>query len=304
MKPKLSIIIPMYNDTEGFIQTIESLQKSIHSSNQNVQIIVVDSSKRHHSYSYENVTWIYLPKKTYAGHARNIGVNGAISDWIGFLDCGLVVELDWISLMIEDQENEAEVVWGKSDFKFTNQKDKAYIRSFHRVSFSSRFIRSSMIKKSLFQSMNGFVTHVHAGEDLDFYQRLSSLHISEKYNHAQAWYSHYPKNSLEILKKWSSFTKDNVIVNQANRKYLFVVVELLVLGILSVSLWNGDSFVLLLVFQLAMIRLYWQTKQSQCPLVSIEDTLLTIWYTIVFDVSRIVGVMWGLYEKVRIRYET
>ncbi|MBS3991662.1 MAG: glycosyltransferase [Erysipelothrix sp.] len=304
MKPKLSIIIPMYNDSEGFIQTIESLQKSIDWSNELVQIIVIDSSINHQTSHYQNITWIYLPKKTYAGHARNIGVEVALSDWIGFLDCGLEVELEWINLMIQSQSLGVEVIWGKSDFLFISPKDRAYVRSFHRVSFSRRFIRSSMIKKSLFLSMNGFVTHVHAGEDLDFYKRVSKLQIREEYNNAQAWYAHYPRNSLEILKKWSSFTKDNVIVNQAHRKFVFVLFELFALGILIISILNGYLIVLVFAFQLAMIRLYWQTKQSSYPLVSIEDTLLTLWYTMVFDLSRIVGVIWGIFEKVKIRHET
>jgi hypothetical protein len=305
MTIKLSIIIPMFNDFKGCLQTLDSLQNSIKHSGQNVQVIVVDSSLKHQWIpSHPDVLWIYVPHKIFAGHARNLGVRFCVCDWIGFLDCGLDVDIEWVNDMIASQSLNMDVVWGKSDFKTISTKQKAYIRSFHRISFSSRFIRSSMIRKDVFNKLNGFVTHVHAGEDLDFYQRLVASKANEVWIDAQAWYAHFPKNSKEIFLKWSYFTKDNVIINQAHRKFIFVSFQILLLSLLTWTILIGYSISIVFFFQIMMLRLYFQTKQSKLPLVSVDDLLLTIWYTFVFDLSRFAGLVWGLIEKVKKTYET
>lgn len=296
MKPQLSIVIAKYNDHEECRQTLNSLKISIDQVKDFIEVIVVDSSIVSISDEFQWVKWIHHPTKLFAGAARNLGVNNASSNWIGFLDCGLMVDRNWIPTMLSYQSHENDVVWGKSDFFFLKTKQKAYIRSFHRVSFSKRFIRSSMISKSCFNALNGFSTKTHAGEDIDFYQKIEKHNLQEIYCDAQAMYAHYPNTSLEILKKWTSFTKDNVYMKQARNKMLFIGLELLILVVLLYLNTHIGSYTIVLLFQIMMIRLYFQTKASKLPLDSIEDTLWTLWYTIVFDLSRLCGVILGLVQ--------
>jgi glycosyltransferase involved in cell wall biosynthesis len=300
MKPRLSIVIAKYEDHDDCRMTLNTLIASLEQvKDQEIEVIVVDSSKDSIAQEFPWVKWISSPTRLFAGQARNLGVTHALSDWIGFLDCGLMVNDDWISIMLSHQNPQVDVVWGRSDFFFLKKKQKAYIRSFHRVSFSRRFVRSSMIKKDSFNRLQGFTSKVHAGEDIDFYQKIEQNSIIELYCDANAKVAHYPKNSLSILKKWTSFTKDNVIMNQARNKILFIGFELLMAMILiGLSYWI-KSYVIIIFFQLMMIRLYFQTKASALPLESIEDVLWTFWYTLVFDLSRILGVVLGLLSKRR-----
>jgi glycosyltransferase involved in cell wall biosynthesis len=303
MIPQLSVVIAKYNDHEECRQTLNTLKISIDQVHDDIEVIVVDSSIDSISDEFQWVKWIHHPTKLFAGAARNLGVQTATSDWIGFLDCGLRVEPNWVQIMLSHQSEDVDVVWGKSDFYFHKNKQKAYIRSFHRVSFSRRFIRSSMISKACFEKLNGFSIKTHAGEDIDFYQKIEKNNIKESYCDAQALYAHYPKDSLEILKKWTSFTKDNVYMKQARNKMLFIALELLILVMLLYLNTHIGSYVIVLLFQLMMLRLYLQTKASKLPLESIEDALWTFWYTIVFDLSRLCGVILGLL-KLGVHYET
>jgi glycosyltransferase involved in cell wall biosynthesis len=305
---KLSIIIPSYQDEEGLHQTCQSLEKSIlfaNATNQ-VEVIVVDSSDDDLKLTYDtiNIKLIKLTKRTFAGEARNSGVKSAVSEWIGFLDCGLDVELDWVSIMLSQQSNDVDVVWGKSEHKTNSIFQRSYIRSFHRPSYSRRYIRSSMMTKSFFNTMNGFTTLVHAGEDIDFYNRLSQISVKEIYVDAQAWYNHYPNNSKQIFKKWLYFTKDNVLINQAKNKVIFILIELVSLLVLTFVMTQSILMGLILLMLLVLVRYSWQVKASTLRVDSFSEALLTLWLISVFDFSRFCGVVWGTILKVSRRYET
>jgi len=303
---KLSIIIPCYNDENGLRQTLKSLNIAIEASGfmNLIEVIVVDSSDLTIRLNdcTGNIQFITLSGRTFAGAARNVGVRYAQSEWLGFLDCGLDVEESWIKSMLLAQRADVDVVWGRSDHTPSTVFERSYIRSFHRINYSRRFIRSSMMRKRVFTELKGFTTRVHAGEDLDFFRKLKGSPFVEIYIDAQAWYNHFPSNFSDVFSKWSRFTKDNVLIDQANKKMVFIFLELSCLLFIWYALTHSTFIGVLFLIICILIRYFWQVKSAQMPVTSFQEALMTLWLIIIFDLSRVVGVIWGLFKKVSLRY--
>jgi glycosyltransferase involved in cell wall biosynthesis len=302
---KLSIIIPCYNDQLGLNITLSTLHRSknIESLSSEIEVIIVDSSHTpiniESSFELLHINYIHSERKMYAGQARNLGVRHAQSDWIGFLDCGLIVDEHWLLMMIEAQSLSYEIIWGRSDYQPATLFERSYVRSFHRKNYSQRYIRSSMMTKEVFNRLGQFTEKVHAGEDLDFYDKIKNSSINEYYIQAQASYVQFPKNSLAMFRKWVNFTKDNVLINQASNKIKFVIIQFTFLSlVLFISRWSWGWALLALLIG-ALIRIGFQFYSSDLTINQKEEILLTIWCIMVFDLSRIMGLIYGMMFNIR-----
>lgn len=85
---KLSIIVPCYN-AEGFIE--QAIQSVVRQNTEEAELILVDDGSTDDTGKickrYESDTVKYIrTENAGAGHARNVGIQNAKGEWIGFLD--------------------------------------------------------------------------------------------------------------------------------------------------------------------------------------------------------------------------
>jgi hypothetical protein len=155
------------------------------------------------------------------------------------------------------------------------------------------------MKKEVFLSQGGFIEYVHAGEDLDFYKKISKAGYNEVFTDAQAYYSHFPKNTAEVLKKWISFTKDNVMAGRAGKKVVFIIGEIFLFSLaFPVARHIGFAAGMLYLFSLAMIRFLFSFYWSGLGIKEIREIPLTIFLVCVFDFTRFSGVVYGFYCRI------
>lgn len=301
-----SIIIPVYNEHETIRQTLLRLIESVRRAGWQCEMIVVDSSPDDRtadvvgSLTAESGAPISILRpagKTYAGRARNLGVAQSRCDLIAFLDAGVYVEPDWFIELARpfEQPDPPDLVWGRSLFRPGNAWERSYVRSFYRQGYTRRFIRSAMMKKAVFNQLGGFIEHVHAGEDLDFYAKVRTSGCREFFaDYAVSWYSHFPQNTRQILQKWVRFTRDNVLAGQAGKKTAFVAIEALLLllcaGLCITAgwIWGTGVFVLL-----AIARCVFQFYRAGVRVRHPGEIALTVYLIAVFDLSRFLGVLDG-----------
>ncbi len=102
--PKISVIIPSYNQAEKISECVKSIV------NQNFsyeyEIIVVDSSAFEIQSEIEsifsnnkNVRLIKIKQQTYPGTARNIGVKDSLGDIIAFIDSDCIATNNWLEII-------------------------------------------------------------------------------------------------------------------------------------------------------------------------------------------------------------
>ena len=104
MNSLISVIIPVRDDQDFLIETLESLISNIDFI---YEIIIVDSSSNKNSKtvkeildnsSIKNLKTIYKKiSPAFPGAARNIGLKLASSDFIAFLDCKTAAKSNWLS---------------------------------------------------------------------------------------------------------------------------------------------------------------------------------------------------------------
>lgn len=109
MKTKISIIIPVYNRAEYFIETLNSVLKQ---NNSNWECIVVDDGSDSHNFNIiksecsldERIKLIKRPENQIKGapSCRNIGAKLASSEYIVFLDSDDIILPTFIELRIQN----------------------------------------------------------------------------------------------------------------------------------------------------------------------------------------------------------
>jgi glycosyltransferase involved in cell wall biosynthesis len=104
----ISIVIASYNQSQTFERCLVSLLSTEYE--YKYEIVIVDSSKDPHreiissivdkytALGHTNIRFIRLPKQTYCGHARNIGISHANYDYIAMTDTDCEVDKNWLTV--------------------------------------------------------------------------------------------------------------------------------------------------------------------------------------------------------------
>ena len=132
---------------------------------QDNEVIFVNSSSDDASSDIID-NWIINNKKSYEtkfinifehtntpSSSKNIGIKKSLSNWVAFMDCGLIFELDWL----ENQwnflkENKLEIVSGNVMLTGIGSIDQAAVSQTYGYKRLRPCIPSSIVKKSIFMA--------------------------------------------------------------------------------------------------------------------------------------------------------
>ena len=152
-----------------------------------------------------------------------------------------------------------------------------------------------MMRKESFYKAGPFIEYVHSGEDLVFYSNVEKLGMIEIFSDAVSYYSHFPKNTKDIITKWSYFTKDNVVARKAYRKFIFAFMELASLfACILIYKWFGIQISVALFISLLISRITVQFFRADLKIIKIQEIPLTAYLVLIFDISRLAGMVWGV----------
>lgn len=106
MKKKISVIMPVYNAEKYLTASLTSLQKQTY---KNLEIIVVNDASTDASekiiQSYSNVIYISCSSNQGAAHARNLALDRATGEFVGFLDADDVIDEDYFEKLYQSIEH-------------------------------------------------------------------------------------------------------------------------------------------------------------------------------------------------------
>lgn len=130
MKPKVSVIVPVYNVERYLPQCVESL---IHQTLHEIEIILVDDGSTDGSAELcdklalsDFRVRVFHQKNQGLSGARNTGMQNAAAEWLMFLDGDDWLELDAIESLIEKALPDVELVVGSFYRTYTNGEKQAY----------------------------------------------------------------------------------------------------------------------------------------------------------------------------------
>lgn len=182
MSPFFSIIIPAHNEERRIGKLLEAVEKQ---SYRNFELIVSDSASEDDTAKIvegfkKNISsLIHLPTKTpNVGAARNNGAKYATGEFLIFLDADVVIEEHFLKATmrhIQADHPSMITVWnrpsppswrGRLIFGLMNR-----LVQMLQYSFPAANGPCIIIKKSLFEKINGFDETIFFGEDYDLVKR-------------------------------------------------------------------------------------------------------------------------------------
>lgn len=303
----ITLIIPTYNEALHIEKTLRSVETSVVHSGLKVEIIVVDSSVD--SATQEAIQTvaptlqtplrlIHLSQKTVAGKARNIAVNHAAYDWIATMDAGNTPERTWLeTLWTTAKTTGADLVWGQTVYAPKTTFESAYVRSFYRPGFSKRYLNNLLIRKSVYWQFGGLNESVHSGEDLEFFDKLKHHPANEAFCLAKVEYYSFPPSVRAMIRKWTTYTAENVLIGQARKKMIFVGAEVLSLGVVFILMLNHLLLGFTALVTWLVLRWVYQLTAARQPWPKGLELVMTLGLILVFDVTRLAGIMLGFIKK-------
>ncbi len=190
-KPFFTVVIPTYNEEESLPVLLEALKKQTY---QNFKIIVVDS------FSQDKTTQVldkfkkevnnldfYIKKMKNVSQARNYGASKANGDFLVFFDADVEPAIDFLEKIknyINKFNLDVLTVWNRPKSQILTGK---IILSMMNLTLSLfQKIKPAangpciIIKKDLFEKLQGFDDSIVFGEDFDLIQRAHKLKANFK----------------------------------------------------------------------------------------------------------------------------
>ena len=113
--PKISIVVPVYNEEKSIAKCLTSI---LNQTLQDIEIIIVYYESQDNTlgiiktFKDTRIKFLEQKEKTGPGGARNIGINAAIGDYIGFVECEEIENTFFEKLYSKATKDESDIVAG------------------------------------------------------------------------------------------------------------------------------------------------------------------------------------------------
>lgn len=196
-QPLVSVIMNCYNSDTYLKEAINSVILQTYT---NWEIIFWDnqstdkSAEIIKSYDDERIKYFYAPKHTLLGEARNLAVEKASGEWIGFLDCDDVWYSNKLQIQIQNVSNDIGMIYSRMKFLIEksgiqtsmgkNISKKIYPKRktlptgeiFDKLLFECFIpLPSVLIRIELFNKVGGIDGSLKVAEDYDIFLKIAKI---------------------------------------------------------------------------------------------------------------------------------
>lgn len=190
---KISVVIPVRNEAESIAALLDAL---LNQSLPAAEILITDGGStdntrkivEEYSQLHPEVR-LFCEELALPGRGRNVGASNASSEWLAFIDAGVVPMRHWLERMAElvEANTDIDVVFGSwepvtnSLFKECAAIAYAYVPdpdNFEEIK-KARAIFSSLMRRSVWERVGGFREDLRSAEDNLFINKIceGSFHI-------------------------------------------------------------------------------------------------------------------------------
>lgn len=189
---KISVIIPVRNEEQSIGQLLDGLTSQ---SLKPTEIVITDGGSSDQTAAIiEAYDQTAVPIRLIRGgpglpgRNRNLAAAQATSEWLAFIDAGIIPEPDWLELLAKRVQLESaadvDVVYGSyepvADTLFKRCSVMAYVPP--PVEIEGRLVRSRsvvslLMKRRVWQSVGGFPEDLRSAEDLLFMNKIEQANF-------------------------------------------------------------------------------------------------------------------------------
>jgi glycosyltransferase involved in cell wall biosynthesis len=148
----------------------------------------------------------------YPGAARNAGVETADTDYIAFLDCGIVPASGWLEALLKCTGPDKPDAFGicLSDSEESKVGDLICTLSYGRKK-PWPALPASLIRKRVFEQIGGFREDLRSAEDLEWIGRYEARFGKRRIcQDAVVFYGNFPADIVGAMRKWFSYARSTV----------------------------------------------------------------------------------------------
>lgn len=219
---RIAIVIPMLNEADTLSPLLAGVAKQILSPN---EVIFVDAGSTDGSiamvknwaiqvcFGEEKVRVIANPGGM-PGANRNVGVAAATSEWIAFIDAGIVPQVDWLACLWACVESShARAVFGECHFEADSAFEKAVCGLSYGCGASMPVLPASIFHRSVFSEIGWFREDLRAAEDLLWIRELDRIYGARVIcKEAKVHYRHFPASVAAVARKWFIYQRNLIKV--------------------------------------------------------------------------------------------
>ena len=238
----ISIVVPALNAEDYLPSLLESIEAQTLLPQ---EIVVIDSSPSSRTANIIEKHKGSIPivfKRVdfaYPGHARNLGVKLAKSEWVAFIDCRTIPGCDWLKTGAEAaKQSGAEYI----EALCLSSADTSFKKILQAATYGcepARTLPGSMILKRVFEQSGGFIPNVRAGEDLEWIHRCKTLGVKiNRLKSPTLTYNGFPESLSQAMIKWFNYAIANADIEiKKNQKSLYLLISILFV-FFSIYNWN------------------------------------------------------------------
>lgn len=251
MNKQVSLVIPVFNESETIVSLIQSIRKQ---SLQPDEVIFVDGGSTDQTVlliksetTNESRFKLIEAGRAMPGKGRNIGTAAASHEWIAYTDAGITLDPDWMMQLVKARdESGADIIYGNFSPQVNSLFEKAaaiaYVPALQPGQIRTKSIASCLLRKAIWEKAGGFPDW-RATEDLVFIERAdkAATKITTAVAATVSW--KLRPGLASTFKKFSLYSAYNVWAGRQAfwhygiaRQYLFLL-PFILLGIFHHWLW-------------------------------------------------------------------
>ena len=182
------------------------------------------------------------PAPLFPGAARNLGCQAASQSWLAFLDLNTLPPPQWLEAVYASAQQRAgiELVLGATRYRSQGWQQRLFISA----TYGERplpTLPGSLVHRSVFSRVGGFLPGIRAGEDTDWLVRVNQFAVSHMLGQvAPLTYSAVPKSLMALVGKWYRNYRScaPVVFHLEAQKTIYVVVANLLILLVAFR-WNA-----------------------------------------------------------------
>ncbi|MBL1140641.1 MAG: glycosyltransferase family 2 protein [Proteobacteria bacterium] len=304
----ITVVIPYHNEEKTLGTTLELISQQTY---QPKEVLFVNSSSTDGSSELID-QWI---KENQGGNgccyrnifentdtpssSKNVGIRLSQTEWVAFMDCGLLFSKDWLELQVNYVDiNGGDIVSGVCELSGVNLVDVCCVVQTYGYKTKRTVVPSTLVRKSVFDITGLFLENRRAGYDEAWRTSLMKAEINRGLNEdVIVRYNgvNYAVSICSLFRKMIEYSKPAVGIKNYYMPYIYTGITLLlsvsIFINLNIVIWFIGAYIFGRGFIIPVIR-------SKGFKVFVEQPFL-IFFTVpvgfVMDSGKLFGFLQGIY---------
>lgn len=308
--PKIAIVIPIFNEATTLSFLLAGIAEQTLAPN---EVIVIDSGSKDTSVAIvekwaadnsfgEERFRVIANSGGMPGANRNRGITAAKSEWIAFIDAGIVPSSNWLACLWSCAEKtQAKAIFGLCHFEAERPFEKAVCSLSYGCTATHPVLPASLFHRSVFNKVGLFREDLRTAEDVLWMRAVEQAYgpkmICES---ALVYYRHFPTNVSAVIRKWWVSSQHAIQAGIYSWKiwflpgfFVMIIMWLVIRPIMGVSLLS--TYILMRGVLNPMRRSHSFAWWGGNP----SSALIAMWLCFVIDITKSLSILFSWVRRLK-----